>query len=148
MMKDWTCESVRQPQLNVVLFKSCLGHGTSSQQWKLELRHLISSLQLWSNHCHLWPEWQQHLPPTHPSVQSNPDQIPSQQDSVRVQAHLLLSHLSTSLLSTLVHYLQQAQLLPFMACCLYSAPLHTTLIGLPFTLPHSLFGPREVLALC
>ena len=34
MIMDWTSETVSQPQLNVVLYKSCLGYGVSSQQWK------------------------------------------------------------------------------------------------------------------
>jgi hypothetical protein len=34
MIMDWTSEPVSQPPLNVVLYKSCLGHGVSSQQWK------------------------------------------------------------------------------------------------------------------
>jgi hypothetical protein len=29
----WISETVSQPQLNVCLSKSCLGHGISSQQW-------------------------------------------------------------------------------------------------------------------
>ena len=35
MITDWTSEPVSQPQLNVVLYKSCFGHSVSSQQWKL-----------------------------------------------------------------------------------------------------------------
>ena len=31
---DGTSELVNQPQLNIVPYKSCLGHGISSQQWK------------------------------------------------------------------------------------------------------------------
>jgi hypothetical protein len=33
MIMDWTFQTVSQPQLNVVLYKSCLGHGVSSQKW-------------------------------------------------------------------------------------------------------------------
>jgi hypothetical protein len=33
MIMYWTSEAVSQPQLNVVLHKSCFGHGASSQQW-------------------------------------------------------------------------------------------------------------------
>ena len=29
---DWTSETVSQPWLDVFLYKSCLGHGVSSQQ--------------------------------------------------------------------------------------------------------------------
>jgi hypothetical protein len=32
IIMDWTSEPVSQPQLNVVLYKSCLGHGICSQQ--------------------------------------------------------------------------------------------------------------------
>jgi hypothetical protein len=32
MTMDWTSEAVSQPQFNVVLYKSCLGHGVSSFQ--------------------------------------------------------------------------------------------------------------------
>jgi hypothetical protein len=34
VIMDWTSEPVSQPRLNVVLYKSCLGHGVCSQQWK------------------------------------------------------------------------------------------------------------------
>ena len=34
MMMGQTFEPVSQAQLNVVFYKSCLGHGVSSQQWK------------------------------------------------------------------------------------------------------------------
>jgi hypothetical protein len=34
MIMDWTSEPVSRPQLNVCLYKSCLSHGISSQQWK------------------------------------------------------------------------------------------------------------------
>jgi hypothetical protein len=40
MIMGWTSEPVSQPQLNVVPYKSCLGHGVSSQQWKPQLRLL------------------------------------------------------------------------------------------------------------
>jgi hypothetical protein len=33
MVMDWTSETVSQPEVNVVLYKSCLGHGVSSWQW-------------------------------------------------------------------------------------------------------------------
>ena len=36
MIMDWTSETVSQPQWNVCLYKSCLGHGLSSQQWNSE----------------------------------------------------------------------------------------------------------------
>ena len=34
MITDWASENVSQPQRKIVLCKSCLGHGVSSQQWK------------------------------------------------------------------------------------------------------------------
>jgi hypothetical protein len=32
MIMDWTSEPVSHPQLNVVFYKTCLGHGVCSQQ--------------------------------------------------------------------------------------------------------------------
>jgi hypothetical protein len=34
MIMDWTSETVSQPQLNIVPYKSYLGHGVSSKQRK------------------------------------------------------------------------------------------------------------------
>jgi hypothetical protein len=34
MTMGWTFETVSQPQLSNILYKNCLSHGVSSQQWK------------------------------------------------------------------------------------------------------------------
>ena len=38
---DGTSDTVSQPLLNAFLYKSCLGHGVSSQQWKPQLRQHV-----------------------------------------------------------------------------------------------------------
>jgi hypothetical protein len=38
---DEASETVSQPLLNAFLYKSCLGHGVSSQQWKPQLRQHV-----------------------------------------------------------------------------------------------------------
>jgi hypothetical protein len=32
MIMDWTPDTVSQPSLNIFFYKSCFGHGVSSQQ--------------------------------------------------------------------------------------------------------------------
>ena len=41
MIMDLTSETVSQAQLNVVLYKSCHGHGVSSQQWETQLKYSL-----------------------------------------------------------------------------------------------------------
>jgi hypothetical protein len=41
MIMDWTSETVSQPQVNVVPYKSCLGHGVSPQQYKPKTTRLV-----------------------------------------------------------------------------------------------------------
>jgi hypothetical protein len=45
VIMDWTSETVSQPQLSVCLYKSCLSHGVSSQQWNPKTHCLLTWIQ-------------------------------------------------------------------------------------------------------
>lgn len=58
IIMDWTSEPVSQPQVNVVLCKSCHGYGVSSQQWNLDNRFSFFSpivyFWQWLKKRHIW----------------------------------------------------------------------------------------------